>query len=150
LKIQRADEPDDIIWENFGVEKSVKQYNKRKTNIMTIILLSVCFLIILGLQLIQTAVNEKRSSYSNEITSTWYVKYAFNTLMSVIIVSVNIILSKSIHSYVHLERRRSYSNYYRSVMNKLSISMFINTALIYFMINNVFLRNPIDHKSALI
>lgn len=118
--------------------------------VMSGVLLVVCFLVILALQLIQTAVNEKRSSYSKTITKNFLVKYLFNTLMSIIIVSVNIILSRHIHSYVKEERRRSHSNYYRSVMAKLSVSMFFNTALIYFLINNIFLKNPIDSKSALI
>jgi len=50
LKIKRADEPDDLIWENIGFDKKEKRRMKRKTVVMTCILLLVCFVIILSMQ----------------------------------------------------------------------------------------------------
>jgi len=49
-----------------------------------------------------------------------------------------------------MERRKSYSNYFKSVFSYLSVSMYCNTALIYFFINNLLLQYQIDQKGALI
>lgn len=86
----------------------------------------------------------------DEFVAVRGLKTGFNLIMSTIIVTVNVLLSKHIHSYVSMERRKSYSNYFKSVASYLSVSMFFNTALIYFVINNMLLNYAIDQKGALI
>lgn len=120
---------------------------KRKTVLMTCILLLVCFAVILLMQYFQTYMNELRG---DEFVAVSGLKTGFNLIMSTIIVTVNVLLSKHIHSYVQMERRKSYSNYCKSVASYLSVSMFFNTALIYFVINNMLLNYSIDQKGALI
>lgn len=136
LKFKRADEPDDLIWENIGYDKKEKREMKRKTVVMTCMLLVTCFIVVLGMQYFQTYMNEQRES---EFTGIKGLRTAFNLLMSTIIITVNVVLTRNIHAYVQLERRKSYSNYFKSVTYYLSISMYCNTALIYFFINNLLL-----------
>jgi len=61
LKVQKAAEPDEIIWENLGYSSNYRFWAQCKTNILTMILLLFCFGLIFGISYIQ--VKKKINSY---------------------------------------------------------------------------------------
>ena len=59
LKVQRAAEPDEIIWENLGYSRKYRLIARLKTIILTFIVLCLCFSLIFGISYLQVNNNFK-------------------------------------------------------------------------------------------
>lgn len=105
----------------------VKQSQRRKTIINTIILLGISFLVLLGLY------------YLNE----WIVNHdhpfrvGLQYSISSMICFVNTILFWELQKYTEQEKRKSRSKYNSQLIAKLTIAMFINTAIITIVVKKI-------------
>jgi len=77
-------------------------------------------------------------------------KYAINQVLSFFIISINTVLFWEIQKFTRIEKRKSKSKYLSMIISKLSISMFINTAMIMWIINSVILGKVVYEKGSLI
>jgi len=82
IKANRADEPEDIVWENIGIDGKIKRKQRRKTIINTILLLTILFLVLLGLYYL----NEQLVNYNH------VYRAEMQYLISALICFVNTIL----------------------------------------------------------
>lgn len=53
LKVQKAAEPDEIIWENLGYNEKYRRNARHKTHFLTTIVLCICFSVIFGISYLQ-------------------------------------------------------------------------------------------------
>lgn len=117
IKVKRAPEPSDILWENLGYAKSQKFKRHIMTNVMTAILVIISFLIIVALSWYEVAVLD--NSRKGEILSMG---------ASVFIVMVNYYLGQFIRKFAAYEKHGTYTGFFKGIAEKLSVAQFINTA----------------------
>ena len=92
FRIQRAPEPQDILWANIGISDLEKFKRKMITYTVTIIMLGVSFAAVYGLSLAQ--VNNSSNRY-------------LSTLISLLISLINIIISRTYYLILEVIRRLS-------------------------------------------
>ena len=141
LKIERAPEPEDIIWGNIGLSDGQKLCRKFVTFSITIIILGLSFLAVYGLSVAQ--LNNAGNSF-------------LSILISLVISLINILISR-IYWFNHLEAIKYLSIYERdyttikyqtSLAIKSIIASLVNSILIP-MIANRFIKSNIYAKNGL-
>ncbi len=55
LQVQKAAEPDEIIWENLGYDDRYRFFARCKTTLLTVIVLCLCFALIFGISYLQVS-----------------------------------------------------------------------------------------------
>jgi hypothetical protein len=106
--------------------------NTGKTYAVTILLLGAVFGVNFGLNSAKEALNEDAKGKSGSEAN---VIRLFSALMSFIVVSVNLFLSKIIRYLSSFEKHDTYTNYNLSVASKLTFALFINTGILPIFIN---------------
>lgn len=129
--VERAAEPGDIYWENLSIGLFKRNFLKFICNITVIILLLTGFAINFGLNKLRVSFEEQNISSSKN-----YIKIrVIAACTSLIIVVINILLTKVIRISSAYEKHETYSKYNISVAFKLWISTFVNTGIIPLLIN---------------
>jgi len=122
LRVKRAPEPSDILWENLSFGGFKKMVKIIKTNIVTAFTILVTALILGGISY------WKQSLQKDTISSIVSLVASFITIF------VNSVLVMVIKKYASEEHHHSYTIYHRSVATKLTIAQFINTAIVPFVV----------------
>lgn len=111
---------------------SKKEKRKRRiaTIIATAVLLLICAGVIYGSSQSKDAINEWKKSYPNPTSSENLMFSILLFLPSIPVVIINMTLGFTIRKFAQLEMHKTYTDYDTSVMIKLTISMFLNTAVV--------------------
>lgn len=119
FKIQQAVEPQDVIWENYGLSKGEKILSRSKTIITTILVMFIVYSCIWFLKYYQ--INNFNESFQFLIVSL---------IISLIISLINILLRFLIRKFVFMEKRTNFSEQEDSIIVRIGISYFLTNALI--------------------
>ena len=128
-KITRAKEPNDIIWENFGLTGAQKFIKKLISFLITFIIIAISFTIIYAFKVIQR---------SNQI------QFIYNILISITISIINIILRLILRILTNSEKRTFFTYKESSLVYKLVIGSFVNSGLIIVVVSIILNRNDLE------
>jgi len=121
IKLKRAPEPTDVLWENLGFTSSQKLKRKIFTTIMAAVLVILSFALIIAISWSQ-----------NDILKTIGEGSPFIKLLaagaSILLATVNYILGQLIRKLAEFEKHGTYTGYFTGITQKLSVAQFINTA----------------------
>jgi len=120
VKIRRAPEPSDILWENIEYIGQEKLKIRLLTYIGTF--MATCFGIIL-------VVNYSQGMAQSHYGKSSGVAQGLSIVVSLVIFLTNSILAQIIKYLTSFEKHITYTHYLRGVAQKLSIAQFMNTAL---------------------
>ncbi|EGR32359.1 protein kinase domain protein [Ichthyophthirius multifiliis] len=156
LYIQQAPEPAEIDWEFAHCSTKEKIIARIGTNLLTILLVCVCFAVIALLsylqsklideayeQLFEEQLKHQEKNKKDEVNSSrLYFIYPISFLISFLIVIFNkFCLPFTIHQIVDHEKWLTKTNLNISFARKLTLALFTNTALITFFVEIIFFRN---------
>ncbi|CAD8083229.1 unnamed protein product [Paramecium sonneborni] len=127
ISIQRAPEPDDIFWENCGIENSIKIKRKFISWFVVLVLLGISFATLYGLEYLQ---NEYLSNDLDFITKT-----SISLLKSLIITIVDALIYYFITLLANHERHVTKTYQDTSVAQKLCCVQFVNSCVLLLLIH---------------
>ena len=133
LKIQRAPEPNDIIWENLGYSWSFILKRKVFTSLATFFGLACSFVGILAVSYFQRYLIEQDQNENNFLE-----KIVINSMGAATIVMINHVLNYVIDLFTVMEKHSTYTGYQTALAGKKIIAAFFNTAFIYILISLYF------------
>ena len=128
---ERAPLPGDIYWENL----SVNSKSRAKKTLITYAVTLVCLGIAFGVNLSLHRAKESLGDGDDSGLSVWAVTGLLSLITSLFVIVVNMLLAKIIRILSKFEQHETYSKYNISVAVKLTIAMFINTAIIPMFVN---------------
>lgn len=133
LKIERAPEPNDIIWENLGYSWSFILKRKVVTSLATFFGLTCSFVGILAVSYFQRFLIAQDDSQNNFLE-----KMVINSMGAATIVMINHVLNYVIDLFTVMEKHSTYTGYQTALAGKKIIAAFFNTAFIYILISIYF------------
>ena len=122
VKVESADEPEDVMWVNLGIGTCMKFFRFIGTIFVTLIILGICFII-------NILISQASKRYNSEDRST-AVMVTFSVLFALTTSIVNFALSYVIPYLTRLEAHSTQTNYYCSLSIKLSLALFLNSGVI--------------------
>lgn len=135
LKIQKSTQPNDIIWKNFGLTSFEKLIRRLITIIAAAVLIIACFWAVTGIQ-----VGSRK--FEGAYQDSDFIVF-FTVLISIIIVILNFLLKMALIFFTDIEQRLTYTFYQFSLIWKITIATFLNTAFVIILVKNVFDDIPI-------
>lgn len=133
LTIQRAPEPDDLLWENLGVSWNVKMKKRAITTFATVSILTMSFILILIISYFQAFIQNNATLQGLSLT-------AVNSCGACLIVFINYCLNFSIERFTRSEKHSTVTNFNSALAEKKIVAVFFNTAIIYILISIYFLN----------
>eukprot|EP00826_Nyctotherus_ovalis_P064033 TRINITY_DN9389_c0_g1_i3.p1 TRINITY_DN9389_c0_g1~~TRINITY_DN9389_c0_g1_i3.p1 ORF type:complete len:832 (-),score=219.91 TRINITY_DN9389_c0_g1_i3:124-2619(-) len=121
--VAEAPEPEDVMWENLGYTSMQRLCRVVLNGFITLIIMGVCLVA-------NIFITKASKKYSENKDSSTVVLILFNLLFSFITMIVNAALSYTIPILTVYERHGSQTAYYCSVAIKLSLALFLNSAII--------------------
>ena len=125
--MEEAPEPNDIIWENMGESGFIKIFTRLLTYSLSILILSISFMIILYIKKYQIET-------FGPLTNNWK-KYTASGLIFLVILSVNSILHFGIRMISGNEKYSTYTGYNSAIARRLAISKWTNSCLVLVLAN---------------
>lgn len=144
LYVERAPEPNDIIWENLGTSWMEKFKLQWWTFMYTCLVLVFCFFCIFGLTFLQKYITDP----NDPKTLNTNVQNLVNALGAIFISVVNYLLNFVIKKFALLEKHFTVTGYDSSIASKKVIAQFMNTAIIYIIIS--WIKGSWTEKSGLV
>jgi hypothetical protein len=136
IKMERAAEPTDLIWENLNTPTSIRVRKAFITYLVTFLILVGSFFINLILGEFKDRLDENIQEDNNGSDLVAYTILGAISLANGLIISIiNFTLGQAVRILTNIENHTSYTRYHLSVMVKLVLAMFINTALIPLALN---------------
>lgn len=129
-----ANEPSDIFWENLEVSLRHRLINILKISLFTFLAVSVSFAMVIGMKYLEKAEYNSSSDSNLSTSDTWKVRL-YAIWPSIVIIMINFILGKSTRYFSSFERPHTVTAYNASVAIKLTLAMFVNTAVIALVVN---------------
>ena len=117
ISVSKPIECSDIIWENFSIDIKIKRTNIIISILSSIVIISISFLSILIITIIQIKLKQK----NNKI---------YNYIISIILAVFNNLIRKRIELLTKNEKKNSYSNEYLSLFYKIALINVFNTNII--------------------
>ncbi len=131
LYAERAPEPNDIIWENLGIDWIEKFKLQWWTAFYTFLVLLSCFFCIFGLTFLQKYLLDPADlKISNKKLGSF-----INALGAILISVINYLLNFVIKKFASLEKHLTITGYVSSIASKKIFAQFLNTAIIYIIIS---------------
>lgn len=121
LRVKRAENPSDVIWENMSVPYWDRLKLRIRTNAIVVLLLVGCFLLVFGMQVIKERMGSEKRAWS-----------VFPILGIVI---GNFVTRLLVTKYVAAERHTTKTDRDTAMMGKLTVGMVLNYALVPVLIN---------------
>ena len=131
ITVDEAPEPEDVIFENLQCSSCERFIRTLFIYIFSLIVISICFVVILFLNYFQTKRNKKKGNLP-------IVKYGLSIAISLVISILNAIFLIILESLTKSERQISMTNYYLSFSIKLTIFTFCTSAVIPLLSNYFF------------
>ena len=132
IKVKRAPEPNDILWQNMGVSWWERFKKKIITTISTFFTLICSFCLILGVTFIQ------RSIHKHYPDLNFVPKQILNNTGTVCIVVINQFMNYIIESFTADEKHITKTEFDCSLAQKKVVGIFLNTTMIYILISYTF------------
>lgn len=138
LKIEKAPEPSDIIWENLSATTCKKYFRRVITALWTIILLAGCFLLVYITKITQRGYYKKfENKPTDERTYTFLFEVRFfSFLLSFCIVLINRAIAIIVRIFSSSEKHVTWTSYHQAVTNKLVLALVLNSVAILIWINS--------------
>lgn len=130
LSAYEAPEPEDIIWENLQYTFISKLIRSSLGNIACILLIGISFVANLGLNKIQ-------ANATDENEDNFALKYGISIGISVVVAAINTLMCKVFVKFSANEKHWTNTDYYLSLSVKLTIFMFVNSAIIPYVTNGI-------------
>lgn len=134
IATKRAPEPSDINWENIGVPKKTIYLRRACTWLATLVVLGTSLLAIFFSSNVKSLLRKVYGPASVSIEDT----IAYNVLSflpSILVVIINLVLVFIIKVTSRMEKHSTQTSYNTSVALKQTIAMFLNTAVVSFIIH---------------
>jgi hypothetical protein len=137
-KVHPAPEPNDLIWENFGIPLKEKIFKRLITFVVTFVIIGISFGIIIVLKYAQVKIDEKLTELNkNSLSANIFIAIAISFFISVI----NYILHQLLVIFTRYETYKTYSNHFAEIVFKITIAKFVNTAIIILIATRVVNKN---------
>ncbi|KAL4498325.1 hypothetical protein ABPG72_013131 [Tetrahymena utriculariae] len=156
VQMTESPEPLDIIWDNLTMKDSEKGGIRKITFYSTLVITIFCAYIIYLLNQYQNE-NSNNDDYTADDLSIFYQimqQFSFNNLItSTAIIFINsFIINLSFAYFVNLERYNTYTIYNVQLAKKLTIALFINSALVitfisFFVTKNVYKKGGLIYTT---
>ncbi|KAL4460029.1 hypothetical protein ABPG74_003555 [Tetrahymena malaccensis] len=156
LEITESPEPLDIIWENLSMKDSEKSGIRQITRYATIAIIIVCAYIIYLLNQYQNSNSDSDDSNHDDLSFTNQLRqqFTFNNLITsaAIIVINNFVITLSFTYFVGIECHNTRTVYNVSLAKRLTIALFINSALVitfisFFVTKNVYQKGGLIYTT---
>ena len=131
ITVVEAPEPEDVIFENLQCSSCERFIRTLFIYIFSLIVISICFVVILFLNYFQTKRNKKKGNLP-------IVKYGLSIAISLVISILNAIFQNILENLTKKERQISMTNFYLSFSIKLTIFTFCTSAVIPLLSNYFF------------
>ena len=129
LNVRRAPEPSDIIWENLGTPHSEKTKRRFITNIVSVIVIVICGAILIGVNIGKDKLSELKGDSTDKYNIRAIGIQILSVLIAFLISVLNTSLKLSTRKFASYEHHATYTNYFVSVAQRLSLTTFVNTAI---------------------
>ena len=131
IKVNSAPEPEDVIWENIEYNKWFRFKRLLLIYTFTLFLLSVSFLIVLGLTYLKEYLIQKK------FKSYFIIKYGFSLLITASISGINEVFYYLLEKLTKKEKQISMTNFYLSYSVKLTFFTFITSGIVPLVCNAI-------------
>ena len=115
--LKEAPNPSDILWQNLEMTTSQKFWARLTSNLLTLLLVSISFLCILGLKIIQKNMSESLEKKKSTVSSLGL--RAISIGVAFIILVINTALSMAIKKLTEMERFSTCTNFFKSMTYKI-------------------------------
>lgn len=130
---QRAPEPPDVFWENWGLNYGQRLKRRLVSLAVTLTIICLDFGLILGAKYAQVRADKLESK-----VATFFI----NQTISIMVTICNFIISAAIIRLAEYESHRTIGDFYTAIVWKSTYSAFINTALVVLIANRVAKEDP--------
>ncbi|EAS02885.2 kinase domain protein (macronuclear) [Tetrahymena thermophila SB210] len=151
IEVREAPEPLDIIWENLSLNERVKTLRRLLSFFITVILFVVCTVLVYVLIKFQAdslkQFHQLHKDVTDEKSKDFNLKLLFqeqlpSAIVSFCMVCINsVIIEILFRQIVKIECYNTYTLYNINLAQKLSLALFINTALITCIMSVYYTRN---------
>ena len=124
-----APDPSDVYWENLSVDSLTKLYRRVITFIVAVISIFITFISLYYINNYQ-----KSESQVNGVANPTRARL-ISTFSSLLVVFINILLTKLMKTYTEKEMHHTWSTFNLSLANKLVMGMFLNSTIIPLVVN---------------
>lgn len=132
----RAAEPTDVFWENLNAKTHVRVKKSFYAYAATLFVLGIIFGINMAVSYAKDDFEEdSRDKSGNTDETTLLGARLLAVSMTLLVVIANFVLGRFVRRFSSFQRHKTYSEYHISVAIKLSLAMFINTAIVPLLIN---------------
>ena len=140
--VGRANEPGDILWENFGLSKGRRILRRIVLFIISLIIIGGSFTAILAIKYLQDKIEIADDSI--------ILYYIVNILISLVIVIVNAVLRLVLRAFNRWESRTTYTMQESELAFKISIAYFVNIAVVVVITSYIFRNNEIWNSNGMV
>lgn len=136
IKISKTSQPGDVYWYNMKISDSERRKNVFYSYAILFMMLILSFAALMGLQFWE--ISEHKTKYGDSLSDK-LKSYLVTGSMAILTNIINFILGSSIEILSDMERHKTKSLRLTSLIIKMVISQFLNTAIIY---SILFLMKP--------
>lgn len=133
--IYPAKEPEDIIWQNFGLSFKQKIIRRCISGVISTLIILISFAIVFGVKYAQHRVNETNKS------KAFFYMVAFG--IAEIILVINFLLRSVLRKLTFWESRTTITSYNSVLALKISVVYFCNIALVILVANIIVLKSEL-------
>ena len=134
LEISQAATPSDIFWYNMQIDDEERRQKVIYSFVILVMALGFSFAILLAVNVVQLQRTQTVGGKEQTELKDLVVSYIFTIAMAIITNVVNFILSAVIYYLTDGERHKTKSDHTTSLIVKIVVSQFINTAIIYYIL----------------
>ena len=127
ITVRQAPEPDDIIWENFGLSKWTKLLIRIAAFSVFLIFLGISFTIIIFIE----------KWRNDNLNDSQVLSILISLLIALVISVINLFLLISAMFFTQMERRITFTSYLANLTFKYLLLFFINSGVLIVIANKV-------------
>lgn len=140
IKIKRASEPSDVLWENLGISKREKFKRKAFTTIIAVLLIIISFAMVISISWLQ-------DKFIKDHGQTSTVVKVFSFVSSILLMMINYFIGRAIRTLAEHEKHGTYTGYFTGMATKLNMAQFINAAFTTLVAKIIITTNFNDDKN---
>lgn len=125
LRLMKAPEPSDIIWENLDFRSEKKKWRMFLTTIIIFVLMSLSFGVLVVLKTKLRAVQNMQTNDPNNDTDQ-YVSIIISLTAATLVAAANTTLGIFIRKFARFEKHKTQTKYFVSTGRRLTAALFIN------------------------
>jgi hypothetical protein len=143
IRLTTAPNPNDLVWENLGVEFMAALPRRIVTFLATFLLLGISFGAVVGLKVLQYNMNKNQPKDTKALSVSSLKFRVVSVIITLIIMIINRALSMGIRTLTLTEKQTTKTDFFQSLTIKVVIvvcahqSQFLNTNLIIVLIHMI-------------